>query len=196
MTAEENERQYRIIDQLLTAHSVLRDRYARRARFLSVSALALSVALNGFVFANDDVLKFIFRGHVEAAKIGLGLVSIGLLVFAIIEFRVNWEGKSQSHSEAVSRLGRLKAKFRDGQTTPSEDYWSALSNEYATTMRELPPIPERSFARLKALHVHKRVLSREISNHPGVPCALLSFRLRWRAWRQLSLKVPEQTEHD
>ena len=72
MTADENERQYRIIDQLLTAHAVLRDRYARRARLLSVSALALSVALNGFVFANDEVLKLIFRGHVHNAKIGLG----------------------------------------------------------------------------------------------------------------------------
>jgi hypothetical protein len=186
MNAEENERQYRIIDQLLTAHAVLRDRYARRARLLSVFALAVSVALNGFVFANEEVLKFIFWGHVEAAKVGLGLVSIALLVFAVIEFRVNWEGTSESHSEAVTRLGRLKAKFREAPADPSDDCWLRLSAEYATTMQELPPIPESSFAHLKALHEHKRALSREISNNPGVPSGLLSIRLRWRAWRRMN----------
>lgn len=185
MTVEENERQYRIVDQLLTAHSVLRDRYARRARLLSVSALALSVVLNGFVFASDDILRLVFHGHVEAAKIGLGLVSIGLLVFAIIEFRVNWEGKSQSHSEAVGRLGHLKAKFREAHAAGGDSSIRAVSAEYARTMQDLPAVPERFFATLKALHEHKRALTREISKHPSVPVILLSLQLRWRASRNM-----------
>ncbi|MCA1600945.1 MAG: hypothetical protein LC776_04650, partial [Acidobacteria bacterium] len=119
---------------------------------------------------------------------GLGLVSIALLVFAVIEFRVNWEGKSQSHSEAVTRLGRLKAKFREAHADSSDDCWSGLSAEYATTMQELPAIPERSFAKLKALHEHKRELSREISKHPSVPAALLSLQLRWRALCKMTRK--------
>jgi hypothetical protein len=189
MTSEENERQYRIIDQLLTAHAVLRDRYGRRARILSVFALGLAITLNGFVFASDDVLKFIFRGRVEAAKIGLGFTSIGLLVLAILEFRVNWEGKRQSHSEGVDRLSRLKAKYREAHTTSDQACWPRLSADYATTMQELPPVPERDFAALKARHEHKRLLSREISEHPGVPYLLLSLRLRWHAYRQLSAKT-------
>jgi hypothetical protein len=120
-------------------------------------------------------LKFIFRGHVDAGKIGLGLISIGLLVFAIVEFRVNWQGKSQSHLEAVRRLSRLKAKYRETHAASDQACRGGLSADYATTMQEMPPIPERSFASLKALHEFKRLLSREISKHPGVPSPLLEF---------------------
>ena len=113
----------------------------------------------------------------------------------MIEFRVNWEGKSQSHSEAVTRLGRLKAKFREAHADPSDDCWSGLSAEYATTMQELPPIPESSFAHLKALHEYKRVLSREISKNPGVPVGLLGIRLRWSAWRRMNNKSAQRGDH-
>jgi hypothetical protein len=186
MQADENERQYRIIDQLMTSHAVLRDRYARRAKLLNVSLLSFAIALNGFVFASDDFLKLLFPGHAVAAKIALGIISIALLILSIVELRVDWEGQSQSHSEAVARLSRLKAKYREAHASKTTNRFDELTRDYASTMEALPPIPERSFTRLKARHEFKRLLSQEISKHPGLPSVLLSIRLRWNAWRKLS----------
>jgi hypothetical protein len=185
MQTNENERQYRIIDQLMTAHAVLRDRYARRARILNIGLLSLAIALNGFVFVSDDFLRIIFWNDLARVKAVLGLVSIGLLIFSIVEFRVDWEGQSRSHSEALGRLGRLKAKYREVRSNKAPDRFDELTREYASTMETLPSIPERSFARLKAQHQFKRALSKQISKHPTVPAVLLAIRLRWSGWRHL-----------
>lgn len=185
MDAQENQRQYRIIDQLMTAHAVLRDRYHRRARTLNISIFSLAIALNGFVFATDDILKVIFPGHADAARIGLGITSIALLILSVVELRVNWEGQARSHIEALNRLGELKARFRECHADGNQHAYQQLSRDYALTMKELPPIPERSFAALKAYHTYKRLLSVEISKHPGVPQIILSTRLRWRAFQRL-----------
>ena len=185
MQVDENERQYRIIDQLMTSHAVLRDRYGRRAGILNLSLLSLAIALNGFVFASDDILRSIFRERAGAAKATLGIISIALLVLSIVELRVDWEGQSRSHSEAVGRLSRLKAKYRETHAKKDGDSFDELTRDYASTMEALPPIPERSFTRLKAHHEFKRRLSQEISKHPGVPAILLSVRLRWNAWHNL-----------
>jgi hypothetical protein len=185
MQAHENERQYRIIDQLMTAHAVLRDRYAWRARILNIGLLSLAIALNGFVFASDDFLRIIFGNDPAHIKALLGLVSVGLLILSIVEFRVDWEGQSRSHSEALARLGRLKAKYREVQTSKAPDRFDELTRDYASTMEALPSIPERSFATLKAHHQFKRVLSEQISKHPTIPAFLLAIRLRWNGWRHL-----------
>lgn len=182
---DENERQYRIIDQLMTAHSVLRDRFRRRAEFLKLSLLILSVALNTFVFASDETFKLLF-GFVPEAKLWIGVISTALLALSIIEFRVDWEGQSRSHGEALERLGRLKAIYREAHARGEGDAAHGhLGQEFAGTMEQLPPIPEQSFAQLKGLHHYKRLLSREIDEHPAVPVWLLALRLRWQAIRRL-----------
>src|SRR5438128_2255481 len=84
----ENEREYRLIDQLMTAHAVLRDRYCRRGRVLSVLLVSLCLALNAFVFTTDDMLKRVFFGYISEPKIFVGFISIGLLILSIIGIRV------------------------------------------------------------------------------------------------------------
>jgi hypothetical protein len=183
----ENEREYRLIDQLMTAHAVLRDRFCRRARALSVLLLSLALALNAFVFTNEDMLKRVFFGYIAEPKIFIGFISIGLLILSIVGIRVDWEGRSRSHAEALERLGRLKARYREAHASaPNAEIQSELGREYARTMELLPPIPEQLFTRLKAYHQFKRLLSRELDSHPGVPAWILGLRLRWRAIRQIN----------
>jgi hypothetical protein len=178
---QENERQYRIVDQMMTAHAVLRDRFSRRARTLNLLLLSLAIILNAFVFASDDMLKVLFFGHTAEAKVWIASVSVALLVLAIIEFRVDWEGRSRSHEDAVERLSRLKASYREAHAVNGRG--AELTREYARTMAMLPPIPERSFIRLKAYHKFKRLLSQELDAHPGIPAWLASLRLRWQIIR-------------
>lgn len=177
----ENGRQYRLIDQLMTAHAVLRDQYRRRASTFDISLLALSIGLNAFVFTDDATLHAIFFGHAVAAKLWIGLISVALLIVSLVGFRVDWEGKARSHKEAVERLGRLKARYREvhagGDTADTRE---ELGKEYARTTELLPAIPERCFARLKAQHQFKRLVSRELDSHPGVPMWILALRIRYR----------------
>ena len=177
---EENERQYRLIDQMMTAHAVLRDRFSRCARTLNILLLALAIVLNAFVFASDDTLKILF-GRTTEAKVWIGVVSVVLLILVIVEFLVNWEGQSRSHKEAVERLGQLKANYREAAA--SNGKYDELTREYARTMAMLPAIPEKSFIRLKAYHKFKRLLSEELDAHPGLPAWLVGTRLRWRIIR-------------
>jgi hypothetical protein len=180
-TTAENEREYRLINQMMTAHAVLRDRFSRRALILNISLLALAIILNAFVFASDDTLKILFFGHTTEAKVWIGAVSVVLLILVIIEFRVDWEGQSRSHKEAVERLGQLKANYREAYAGNGK--YEELTREYARTMAMLPSIPEKSFIRLKAYHKFKRLLSEELDAHPGLPAWLVRTRLRWRIIR-------------
>ena len=54
---KENERQYGIIDQMLTMHSSLRDRMERRAFWLNTALIASSLFLTVFAFVGDDLLR-------------------------------------------------------------------------------------------------------------------------------------------
>ena len=183
---EENERQYKLINQMMTAHAVLRDRFSCRARSLNILLLALAIVLNAFVFASDDSLKILF-GYTTEAKVWIGVVSVILLVLVIVEFLVDWEGQSRSHKEAVERLGQLKANYREAHASGGN--YEELTREYARTMEMLPAIPEKCFNRLKAYHKFKRLLSEELDAHPGLPVCFARARVRWRSIRGTTAPV-------
>jgi hypothetical protein len=185
-STEENERQYKIVDQMATAHAVLRDRFGRRARVLNLLVLSLSIILNALVFASDDTFRLLFFGHGADAKVWIGVASVILLALAIIGFRVDWESQSRSHKDAVERLSQLKANYREADCNKGKDCQENLTRQYARTMELLPPIPEHLFIRLKAYHKFKRLLSAELDAHPGVPIFILRLRLRWKLTRTLS----------
>ena len=193
---QQNERQYRVIDQMMTMHAVLRDRYGRRATCLSSGLLASAVAMNAFIFSSDDVLARVFVGQPSSARIAMGIVSVILLVLAIVGFRVDWAARGRSHAHAVERLGRLKASFRDAydpERGPELETARALSKEFVRTMEDLPPIPEKAFNSLKACHLYKRLLSTEVAKHEGVPVLLLQAHLRCqRIWSWLRSRRTRQ----
>lgn len=182
---EENERQYRVIDQMLTMHAKLRDRYGRKALFLNIILLIGAVALNTFVFAGEDVFRLlgIAPGH---ARIAIGFISVLLLVIALVEYKVDWGGLSRRHGDAADRLGCLKGKYRADYAsrqktgTPPDE---KLGREYALTMEVLPPIPDRLFNRLKSYYLFKLLVSEEISKNPKVPLLLIRFCFRMQGTR-------------
>ena len=58
MDKNENERQYSVIDQMLSMHSSLRDKYKRRALLLNLALLLVSVFLCAFVFADEKMFSW------------------------------------------------------------------------------------------------------------------------------------------
>lgn len=178
---EENERQYRVIDQMITMHAALRDRYHRLGTGVNLVLLSGSIVLNGLVFADDGFFQALGL-NTGRAKCCLGFVSILLLVASLVEYRVDWCSRSRLHDEAVRRLSLLKAMFRENHAKQEHDanVLQGLTREYALTMQQLPPIPEKHHSRLKALHRFKRNESEMIDRHPSAPLFFIRIKLRMR----------------
>jgi hypothetical protein len=179
-TKEENERQYRVIDQMLTMHSSFRDRMERRAFWLNTALIASSLFLTVFSFVGDDLLRALSLDP-ALTRFVLGLVAVVVLICSITEFRVDWRSAAGRHAEAVSRLARMKATYRQSFTdTGGNDPQTnrILTSECDNMMSNLSTIPDRWFNVLKAEHRFKRLLSERISQCPKTPRWILRFQLR------------------
>ena len=53
----EIERQFRVVDQMLSIHSILRDRYLRRSRVLQYTLLVIAILLNAVVADYTCILR-------------------------------------------------------------------------------------------------------------------------------------------
>lgn len=185
-TKEENNRQYDVLDQILTMQSSYRDRMERRAFWLNTALIAFSFLLCVFAFIGDDVLRAV-RLDPAMTRFALGMTAVLVLICSITEFRVDWRSVAGRHGEAASRLAALKAKYRKsfdetGGNDPKKN--ARLTSEYNKIMNSLPVIPDRWFNRLKAEHRFKRLLSERLSQCPKAPTWYLRLQLRWEGIRE------------
>ena len=179
-TTRENERQYKLVDQLLSMHASLRDKYGRRAFWLNTAQIGISLFLCVFAFVGDGILRSLGY-HPPLARFVLGFSAVIALMLSITEFRVDWRTIGSRHVEAVGYLSALKAKYRNAfneSASGASKKNSRLTTEYQKTMAILPPIPERRFIQLKADHQFKRILSQRLSQNPKIPGWFLRIQLR------------------
>ncbi len=185
-TKEENERQYRVLDQMLSMHSSLRDRLERRAFWLNTGLIASSLFLCVFAFVGDDVLTALGLDP-ALTRFTIGLSAVVVLVFSITEFRVDWRSVAGRHAEAAIRLAQLKAKYRKSfdETVGNDPKKNArLAADYEKTTGTLPAIPDRWFNTLKAEHRFKRTLSERLSQCPKAPVWFLRLQICWEGIRE------------
>lgn len=190
MEKAENDRQYRVVDQMLSMYSSLRDSYERWAFILTAALLACSIFLCAFRFADDKVLAA-FGLTPDSARIAFGITSVVILVISVIELRVKWREVAGKFGEAAERLAMLKGRYRKLYAETHGDdpkKNSRLAREYQKVMKSLPTIPERRFNQLKAEHQFKKLLSDRISSNPKAPEWFLRWQLRvegtWQAFRK------------
>ena len=180
LTETERARQYRLVDQMLSMHSLLRDQYARLAFRLNTLQIGISLFLAVLAFVSDRVLITLGLDP-GLARLVLGLSAVLILLLAIVEFRADWRGTSARHGDAVRQFASLKAKYRN----EVEGDCALLTEDYNRLGESVIPIPESRFVHLKAAHKLKRLLSESISRNPGVPRWILATRLRVRAIRAM-----------
>ena len=196
-TEQENERQYKLVDQLLSMHASLRDKYERRAFWLNTAQIGISLFLCVFAFVGDDVLRSLGY-HPPMARFVLGFSAVIVLMLSITEFRVDWKAIGSRHVNAVEYLSSLKAKYRKAFNESAgrdSNKYSRLTTEYQQTMAILPPIPERHFIQLKADHQFKCTLSKTLSHNPKAPGWFLRIQLRLEGMRT-ALKREETNRAD
>jgi hypothetical protein len=183
MQESENNRQYRVIDQMLSMHSSLRDGYRTRALIMSCVLLTAGVVLNACVFIDDATLTTLGL-KAGKAKVAIGLASVTVFIISIVELRVDWGGKASIHKHAVEKLSNLKAKYRQhfdpaNKHNPIPDH--ELNTDYERVLADLQPIPEAVFNCLKHRHLKKKLLSDQITQNPGAPLFLIKFHIFWQA---------------
>jgi hypothetical protein len=121
----------------------------------------------------------------------IGGISVLIFFLSVLELTVRWGKLSVQHAIAAEALGKLKLEYRvvlsAGKATASK--YTQLSSEYAQLMDELPRIPDRKFASLKAYHLRKIRLSQMIDLHVGSPIFLLRLRLAWEGLFRSKVEV-------
>jgi hypothetical protein len=171
--AHDVKRRRNIVDMMLTAHSVLRDRYERRSTGLTLLIMGLSIAATGvaFIGGERDATIGPFTARVQ---VWVGLLSCFIFFLSIVELLVEWRRRAWAHDEAAQRLADLKAKYRQIRKVPDNDALVEsdfdLPDEYDHTMDALGalrvPIPESKFNRLKARHLIKVEVSKRVTARP------------------------------
>ena len=182
MTQEESNRQYEVIDMLLTGHSWLRDRYARWALILNLCLLGSVVLLNACVFIGDDTLRILVQSP-EAAKFVIGVFSIIVFFVSLVEYRLDWKGKSVLHEDAAKKLTSLKLEYRNAYDEfhgTDEETNLQLTKKYERVQEDMVKIPDSLFNAAKSRHLLKKELSKQLNKHPFAPLWSLRLRLRWK----------------
>jgi len=181
MNNEEFKRQQRVIDQMITMYSVLRDQFAYKAIYLTLGILGSSIILVACTFLPQKALKFLGISPFMTTVI-LGAFSSLVLFLSIAELRVDWKERSRQYGDAANQLADLKHKYRQaitGAIGTSDVIANNLTEDYELIFGRLPRIPDKKFLTLKAYHQRKVKLSQMIDKAVGCPVWLLRLRLFW-----------------
>lgn len=175
---DEFKRQRRLVDQMTSMHSMLRDRYRRQATAMTSTILILSVVAVAFAFAPSEP-TLVLMGLAAQRSTWLGWFAVVVFCLTLVDLVVDWRGRAGQHDDAVRQLGSLKKEYRTGPLPGQTQATVArLSEAYESVMSGLPPIPERRFNALKARHLRKVEVSRYLSAHPGCSVVVATWRVR------------------
>jgi hypothetical protein len=167
---------------MLSAHSILRDRYNRRAAVLDLILLGVSILLCLTTFLDPTILRAIGIGE-EQGRIVLGVLSAVAFFVALMQWRVDWRDGGGEHRRAASSLGVLKARCRElrrrfrHQVGCADAEVVAWFNEMDGALVSLKPIPDAQFTVLKACHMRKVEVSRLLDRYPAAPLTVLRLKL-------------------
>jgi len=89
MSVEELKRQFRVIDMMLTMHSVLRDQNQKRALAVDLLILCLSVLLCATVFL-DPVILIPMGIEPTSTRLAIGILSILVFILSLTSLRVSY----------------------------------------------------------------------------------------------------------
>ncbi|MBU4231253.1 MAG: hypothetical protein KJ822_14810 [Proteobacteria bacterium] len=191
MQKDELKRQAKVIDMMLTMHSILASRYSKLSKLLELSMLAISTILVALTFIDPRVLNY-FNIETEIARIIIGASAIIVFFLSIVSLIVDWKGKATQHREAFNTLIPLKTEWREVLAFFNEQNDRSradFARKSALILGNLIAIPDSKFNALKARHYHKIMLSKLISNHPGSSVILLRLCI----WGRCNWKVLKTT---
>lgn len=172
---------------MITAHSVLRDRYNRISSFFEVLLLIASVILNALIFVGAKFIEE-FTGLTESKqKLIVGLACLIVFMISVVMLQVSWREKGSSHANAAEQLFSLKQECREIILLPDDTNRlitiSDFNRKYSQITSMLIKIPDKKFNSLKLIHARKVELSKLIDKYPGSLLWVLKLRLLFSSFR-------------
>lgn len=193
---KETERQYRVLQQTLSAHTTLRDGYTAKAKAAEILLLVCATVFCATTFAGEGFYEDL-GVSLQIGRLVLGIVSVLAFASSLVILVVDWKGSAARHSEAADKWSTALEEFRKlrtGDGSWPEEARATLNAAYWEADRNSTNIPERRFNRLKARHLQKVEVSRLISRHPGCPPLILSSMVRLRSVRRALRRSPAETQ--
>jgi hypothetical protein len=184
-SARETERQYRVLQQTLSAHAALRDGYSAKAKAAEIVLLVCATIFCATTFAGEGVYADL-GVSAQTGRLVLGVASVLAFGASLAILVIDWRGSAARHGDAAQKWTAALEEFRrrrlgDG-SWPEEErlalnaaYWEADTNSVS--------IPEKSFNRLKARHLRKVEVSKLLSKYPGCPRPVLVLMIHARDTR-------------
>lgn len=186
-SAQELDRQYGLIKQTLAMHHSLRDYYRRRATFIEIILLTVSVIFLLTTFA-DSSLYMLLGLPTDLSKLILGLAAAAAFLSSLILLLLDWPGKAANHKESAERWFVVLTLFRDARL--EDEAWpielaSKLSTAYADVCKNTVDIPDKKFNVLKVQYLTKVEISKMASKYSGAPYFLLWILVRSSAIKKI-----------
>lgn len=190
-SAKETERQYRVLQQTLSAHAALRDSYGAKAKTAEIVLLICATVFCATTFAGEGFYANLSVSP-QTGRLVLGVASVLAFAASLATLVIDWKGSAARHGEAAEKWASVLEEFRGlrfGDGSWSEEARVALNAAYWEADRNSVGIPERSFNRLKARHLRKVEVSKLLSRYPGCPRSVLELIVRARGTKR-ALRQP------
>ena len=179
MSQRELDRKYRVLNQTLSMHSMLKSRYERISLLLDLVLMACSLVFVTAAFASDDIFEYFGFNAINTRYI-LGVAAAIAFLASLTSLRADWKGKSARHQDASKQLSDVLSVFR--QSLKEDGTWNDeleihLHSNYNNGMNNIVEIPTNKFNRLKSRHLRKVELSKMLDENPRTPIFILWFIL-------------------
>jgi hypothetical protein len=126
------------------------------------------------------------------SRLWLGLLSIAVTGLSVLQLKVNWQERSESHGQAARLYTLVKRQATYVLAEPGalpRETCSGLFREYDLAGQIAVLVPDGQFLRLKQKHLQKVLISRLLDRHVGIHPCLASIKLFFRdAFRKIPLE--------
>lgn len=183
---EEIRRQSRLVDQMTSMQSTLRDWDRIVGTVLTCTVLVASLVGVAFAFATGTS-RVNFLGITGLRSTWLGWLAVSTFSVTLLLLVLDPRGASRRREAAVDVLANIKDLYR--VAPPPADAASHLETvtaAYRQAMADVPAVPNILFNPLKAAHTRKVEISRLLSRHPGTGY--------WTARRAVSKQAKESRQ--
>lgn len=173
-------RKKRVADMLVTAHSILGERYRKISVGFDIALMLIS-----FLILLGSVSE-ITSPHYIGEKLGywaIYSIPVGaalIFVLSVVEWRISWKQKSEAHFSSAREYSSIKGEttallskgFEEGDLEAAK-----IEDRYDRLARTCVQIPHDKFVRLKRAHARKVALSKLLDSNPFAVLAVLRIRL-------------------
>jgi hypothetical protein len=175
----EIERMHRVADMMCAGHSLLSDRFARRALCLDVGVMLVSTWMAALAFVDPAVAPLLTPMRIDP-RLWLGTMALLAFATSLFQMRVNWKGSADAHRKSSQVYADVKQQC--GLILQSRSYvdrkaCDRLIYQYGLADTLGCSIAERHFAGVMKHYKTKKALVHHLEGHPTA--SILLTRVRW-----------------